>query len=313
MKIKNLLLFTLLLTLLSSCNKDGELFKRDYRVSSFEYLTTYSNYAERVDIIYDDDKISQINIDGYPFNIGVDIKIVYTYNGDEVVLEWHENLENEWELLEKAVYKFENDQIIELVSYQIQEDVEQEIDRLLFEYTDGHLTQVTNRMLIQSNTHNIERSVVWNYSYKDGIVDECICKMDSQKAWEEMEKIKFTYDDDKLSFVDIYDKGSLGQSWTEKTQYEYTYTDDLLTDLIYRHYNDLEESWYGGNSYLFTYDDDNNLIESSKIGETSSYSYEEGSGNMSMFMYDIYLTDIPTPKAQVQSKIKEFFKRISHK
>lgn len=271
----HLAFFLALSQLFTACNKDNDPDKELYRLQSYtEQLL--GQYTLDCSIVYDDERITQINY-FYSDDDGEDsVKEEYAYPMDNVIVRTKYIQERGgWIPTWKEEMVFEGLQMTQSVSssYDSQFQTWNESNKVIYLYSDGNIEEESSSHFLNGQWISDDR-ITYDYS---GTNITMITSYRFDSDWEINSLENIFYDAGRISYSigHLYSDGLLADS----TRFEFQYENDLLISISFYNYGTHEQLV----PYSFEYNEHQNLVaEHYTTGDDmyrKDYTYENGKGN----------------------------------
>lgn len=288
MKIKNLLLAILAISLFVSCEKDNDNdsspSKNSHRIK--QIFSEYDNYSKKTVFSYEGEKL--VNITEYlKFESGIneEFKAEITYSGDNATETWYHKESGSWELDEKYEYVIQNGLMMEETDYDYGNGTWIEDGKWTYQYSGNNISGWQGYE-DEDEDGTLEQDSKGEYIYQNGKLSEYKgYELDESNNWYQDYKTTFTYaGSNMINWIDF----NLDESdnWKNYYKAEYQYSGDKVSQIEGFYWNSNDSQWESVDLDSYTYNSNGYLIgELDDDGEKRTYEYEEGNGNAKFFWY----------------------------
>lgn len=272
---ENLLIITLLCTLLVACVKEDDkpdLGNGTYRIARVNVMDSHGEITNQYSYSYEGENlVKESYFYKYEGKMVELRRTEFTYSGNEITGLFYRNDFQRADT--KYVFKFENGLRTEYAIHVLTLDgVYDEAHKITYRYLGGNLISCTGYFKQGGDTFlELERRIL-KYDY-DKVIESKI-EYNAPEGWEDKIKICFYYNNDKLvkRIMSVYKNDSWDESETINYLYDGEFTEAIKkrTDLV-----------ANNDSLIYRYDH-NYLVEVNSPRGKTVYEYEPGRGNYSL-------------------------------
>lgn len=284
MKIKNLLLAIVAISLFVSCEKDED---NDSIISKNSHRIKQINYeGGKFTFTYEGEKL--VNSTEYKKdesdNWLEDYKIEISYSGDNATATRYSKESGTWEMDDKAEYLIQNGLIKEENSYDYEDGTWVEDRKWTYQYSGRNLSDWQS-FHYDDGIGALEQYEKGEYFYQNSKLEEYkVYELDESGNWSQYDKETFTYDGSNLIKLINYGLDA-SDNWENSYKYEYQYSGDNLSQMEYFYWNRDDSQWESRNSLSYTYNSNGYVSETlDGYGFKTTFEYEEGHGNGNLFL-----------------------------
>ncbi|HAN18484.1 MAG: hypothetical protein A2X13_08760 [Bacteroidetes bacterium GWC2_33_15] len=268
--------------ILLSCDEDEPVNKKNsHRIK--EYIETYENNSYKAEFNYIDEKLIAVNeynlSDSGTWENYRKSEIEYA-NGNTTMLEYYFDLEN-WVLNYKLDFIFDDELVKELTTWDYEDQSYIGEEKIKYIYSGDKCEMAEYYYMNDNYQWEIYHKEILNYT--DGKISEYLgFSSEYTDDWYQTDKETFSYTDGKLiSYTEFF---NFQDTWKEGFKCIYDYSSDLIIQANYFYFNDTE--WIADETESYTYNENDYLIEKNDDDKQTVYTYEEGHGNVSLFIKD---------------------------
>jgi len=291
MKIKNLLLAIVAISLLVSCEKDKEndssISKNSHRIKQIIYNSNGGlDYWKEV-FTYKGEKLVKITkyIKYESRNWNEISKTEITYSDDNAIATWYDKESGSWEIDKKYEYIIQNGLMMEEFHYLYEDDTWVEYWKWTYQYSGSNIS-AWQSYYYYNQDGTVKQNYKGEYIYQNNKLSESRrYKLDESDIWYQYDNKIFTYDGNNLINQIDYDLDE-SDNWGKAYKSEFLYSGDKVTQKEYFYWNSGDSQWVSKDVESYTYDSNGYLIEKlDEDGDIRTYEYEEGNGNAKLFWY----------------------------
>lgn len=284
LKMRRLFFLLSLLPLFVACDNDDDttIQKNSHRIKQLN--SNFNNtFFAKVVFTYDGENL--VNSTQYNLNEkeewSENIIREYTYSGNNVTLIFSTNNDGIREFFSKYEYLIQNGLVIEEVVYDYTNGSWKEKEKWVYQYSDNNIS-AWQGYSYSSDKDAFVLDGKGEYTYNNGIlIENSEYTIDSENNWVPTIKHSFNYNESSLSSIISYIRNETGDGWDNMLKREPVYSGEYVSR--YNVYSWFENSWMTLTSYSYTYNNEG-YLSSLTDGENSfTYEYEEGNGNALLF------------------------------